>query len=457
MLFSSPVFFLFFAVYFLIHRVTPTRFLTCLIIAGSTVFYGWWKIEFVWLPYALMAIVFFGVKWMEAATDQPARKRRMLATVVVLFLPLLFFKYTNFIARDVFGVADGKLVDLALPLGISFLTFTLTAYLVDIYRGLFPAGQKFSTVLAYVLFFPHLIAGPILRPHELIPQLERARKRVLQYKAAIAIFTMGLVKKLVFADQIGGYVDAAYNTTTLDAWQALLAIYGFSLQIYCDFSGYTDMAIGLAMLLGLKLPNNFLRPYAANSLTQFWRRWHITLSSWLRDYLYIPLGGNRGTTARVVCNLMVTMILGGLWHGANWTFVVWGAMHGVGISFLHVLKRMGVAIRLPRFVGILLTFHFVTVAWVFFRAPDMAKALEMLRAPFTASWANMEAFAAHAAFPLTLFAIFLLLHRFDDHRLVKWLTRRIRPEILWPVLILFWMLAITLSQGSSAKFVYFDF
>lgn len=458
MLFSSPVFFLFFAVYFLVHVCTPLRWRNFLIIAGSTVFYAWWKLDYIWLPYLLMTIAFVGARWSDNAATQPSRKRRLIISIIVLFLPLLLFKYTDFIARDVLGIAEHKLVDISLPLGVSFLTFTLTAYMVDIYRRQFPSNQKYSTVLAYTLFFPHLIAGPILRPAELIPQLEANRRKRIMFIAAIAIFTLGLVKKLLFADQLGVFVDSAYETQgAIGAPQALMALYGFTVQIYCDFSGYTDMAIGLAMLLGLRLPNNFLRPYASASLTEFWRRWHITLSFWLRDYLYIPLGGNRRGFGKTLRNIMITMVLGGLWHGANWTFVVWGAMHGAGIAFMHVLKHFNLRLRMPRWLAVVLTFHFVTIAWAFFRAPNVASALSMLAAPFEGSWAGLTAFVSHAAFGLVLLAVFVLTHACDDHRRIKRLARRLRPEMLWPLLVFFWILAITVSQGSSAKFVYFDF
>ena len=297
MLFSSPVFFVFFVAYFTVHLLIPGRWQIYLIIGGSTIFYAWWKLEYVWLPYLLMAIAYFGVIWMMRAKAEASRKRRAALAIVLLFVPLVVFKYTNFFYNDVFGplTGGGKMLDLTLPLGVSFVTFTLTAYIVDIYRGKFPAGTSPLAVLGYVLFFPHLIAGPILRPIEFIPQLEHPRRaKSLRPTAGFAVFTIGLVKKLVFADTIAGLVDAAYGHTGLPtAPEALLAIYGFSVQIYCDFSGYTDMAIGLALLLGLRLPNNFRQPYCAGSIIDFWRRWHITLSFWLRDYLYIPLGGNR--------------------------------------------------------------------------------------------------------------------------------------------------------------------
>jgi alginate O-acetyltransferase complex protein AlgI len=465
MLFSSPVFFAFFVVYFAFHLLVPIRYRVYLIICGSTIFYAWWKVEYAWLPYALMAIGYGGARWIEGTKSAGGRRARAATAIVLLFLPLVFFKYTNFIYEDVLGPitgTHGKLIELSLPLGVSFVTFSVTAYVIDIYRGAFPADHRPSTVLAYVLFFPHLIAGPILRPHELIPQIVHPRATPRRWSVPIAIFTIGLVKKLVFADQIGNAVDAVYSVSAgaPSAPSALLAIYGFSVQIYCDFSGYTDMAIGLALLLGVRLPNNFARPYCAHSIVEFWRRWHITLSFWLRDYLYIPLGGNRHGRLREIANILVTMALGGLWHGANWTFVIWGVLHGIGVAFVHLLGRTpGASIfrAIPQWLAVLITFHFVTLAWVFFRASTLEQALTVLQAPFTASWGNLASFASGQVFYLLLLTIFFISHGLDDHRHVKALVRYLRGEIFWPLMLLCWVLAITVSQGNSAKFIYFEF
>ena len=465
MVFSSPTFFVFFAVYFLIHLITPRAARIFLIIVGSTIFYAWWKVEYVWLPFFLTAIAYSGVLWIESTHDLLRRKRRLTIAIVLLFAPLVFFKYTDFIYRDVIGPIlgfDTKILDVPLPLGVSFVTFTLTAYVVDVYRGKFGASRSFTTTLGYVLFFPHLIAGPILRPVELIPQLEHPRPVLAaRFAAGITIFTIGLVKKVVFADQIALVVDAAYSGAGMPSGPAaLLAIYGFSMQIYCDFSGYTDMAIGLALLIGIRLPNNFLRPYAAASLVDFWRQWHITLSFWLRDYLYIPLGGNRAGRLRTYFNILVTMVLGGLWHGASWTFVLWGFLHGLGISMVHLSRNLvgkGRALELPGWLGILITFHFVTILWVFFRASDLRKAGQMLTAPFVGDWSNAASYFDSNLASLMLLAIFFTLHPYDDHRRMRLAIRRVRPELVWPLVALLWILALTIGQGGSAKFIYFDF
>lgn len=463
MLFSSPVFFVFFAAYFVVHLLLPRQWRLPLIICGSTIFYAWWKVEYVWLPYLLMAIAYFGAVWMQRAKDA-RRKWRAALAITLLFVPLAIFKYTNFFYNDVFGAitGGGKLLDLTLPLGVSFVTFTMTAYIVDIYRGKFGGQTRPLTVLAYVLFFPHLIAGPILRPIELIPQLEHPRRRKsLLPTAAVALFTIGLVKKLVIADTLAGLVDTIYGQPgTPSAPAALLAIYGFSVQIYCDFSGYTDMALALAMLLGIRLPGNFSQPYCAGSIIDFWRRWHKTLSFWLRDYLYIPLGGNRGGRLNEIRNIMVTMTLGGLWHGASWNFVIWGVLHGFAVSAVHSAKevlRWTWLSRMPRWVCVLLTFHFVTFAWVFFRAPNLGRAAAVLSGVAVGGWAGTLDYVSTHAFEILLIVVAFALHKYDDHRRIRIGAMRLRPEILWPSLVALWAIAITVSQGNSAKFIYFDF
>ena len=469
MLFSDPIFFLFFAVYFLFHLIVPPRARLYLIILGSSIFYAWWRADYLWLPYLLTAISWAGVAWIEIATGAAARKRRLIVTLILLFLPLVIVKYSYFLVFDVIGriidvsgvAPDPAALRFALPLGISFITFTLTAYVVDVYRGIYLAEQRVETVAGYVLFFPHLIAGPILRPHELIPQFKQLRRALgARFVVGIAIFTLGLVKKLIFADQLAAVTDRVFAPgATATGWEYALGIYGFSVQIYCDFSGYTDMAIGIAYLLRIRLPTNFLRPYAATSIVDFWRRWHITLSHWLRDYLYIPLGGNRGGELGRFRNVLITMVLGGLWHGANWTFVIWGLLHGLALGATHALRRpmRALGIGPPSWLSVILTFHFVTAAWVFFRAPTLSDAGRVFGGLVTADWSGGATFAAGHSFPILLLAVFALLHRFDRHAVVRLGVRKLNPGILWPALGLCWALAVTVSQGSSAKFIYFDF
>jgi alginate O-acetyltransferase complex protein AlgI len=438
-----------------------------LVILGGAVFYAWWRPDYLWVPAILTLIAFYGARWL-AETDEPAvRRQRLIIVLVLLFLPLVIVKYSYFLLVQVLGqiidpqilLTPPELVKWALPLGISFITFTACAYVVDVHRGKFPAERNLRFLLGHILFFPHLIAGPILRPHELVPRLKAMRPaRDARFMLGLSIFTLGLVKKVIFADQIAPAVEAAYRAdVAVGGLEYLLAYYGFAVQIYCDFSGYTDMAIGLALVIGMRLPNNFLRPYGSASITEFWRRWHITLSHWLRDYLYIPLGGNRFGAMAQTRNMLITMVLGGLWHGANWTFVIWGFMHGLSLAANHQMARVFKRALLPNWLAVVVTFHWVSLLWVLFRATDMATAYRVVAGPFTASWEGAAASLSANAFALLLIAVFLVLHRFDRHAFLRMANRRINPAVQYALMFVCWIVAIAVSQGSSAKFIYFDF
>lgn len=464
MLFSQPQFFAFFAGYLLLHFMIPARFRLFLVIGGGAVFYAWWRPDYLWIPVLLTALAFTGVLWMEKAEPQ-SKKARLIVVLTLLLAPLLVVKYSYFLATNLGAAAgmtdpetDFAILKFGLPLGISFITFTAIAYVVDVFRRRFAPERNVGVVLAYVMFFPHLVAGPILRPHELIPQLKQLRAALgARFLTGAGIFTLGLFKKLAIADQLAGVVDPVFNSAGADisALAYLLAIYGFSVQIYCDFSGYTDMAIGLAYILRIRLPTNFLRPYSSTSITEFWRRWHITLSHWLRDYLYIPLGGNRLGSHRRNLNLMITMALGGLWHGANWTFLVWGLLHGSALVVSHSLKRF--SIRIPKWIAILFTFHFVTIAWVFFRAADFSTAIRVLEGPFAGGWGSFLSDAQANAFMLAILGFFFLTHHLDRHARIRLGLQRVSWAIAVPIMAFFWIAAFALSQGNSAKFIYFDF
>lgn len=464
MLFSTPVFFVFFIVYFALHLIIPAKHRIWLIIAGSTFFYSYWNPVFIGIPFFLTLMSYLGGLWIAGAMDQKSRRIHLYFTIIGLLTPLLIFKYTNFFYTDFVGhffSLQGKLIDLPLPLGISFITFTAISYVTDVYFKRFKAESNFATMCGYVLFFPQLIAGPILRPNELIPQLHRQRRA--QKKRLIigfVIFTIGLVKKLVIADQLADWIDPVFaSDQTWSAGEYIVAIYGFSIQIYCDFSGYTDMALGLAMILGVRLPINFNRPYSALSIVEFWRCWHITLSSWLKDYLYIALGGNRVAFQRQISNILVTMILGGLWHGASWTFAIWGAIHGLAICLVHIFRRYELADRLyqlPKNLRVFITFHIVTFAWIFFRAQDLDTAWRVLSGPFRTIGVSEAASQVHI-YPLILIFIVLVLHRYDTHRHIRYSIQRMPPAIMWAGIFGLWVLSMTISAGSSSDFVYFDF
>jgi len=265
----------------------------------------------------------------------------------------------------------------------------------------------------------------------------------------------------LFADQIADAVDTVYSGRLTGAIDYLVAIYGFAWQIYGDFSGYTDMAIALALMLGIRLPNNFRQPYCAASIVEFWRRWHITLSRWLRDYIYIPLGGNRHGRTKQSRNILITMAIGGLWHGANWTFLAWGLLHGAFIALSHRMNRVASwrrAVRaVPRWIAVLVTFHIVAAFWILFRAPDMGTAWRVASGPFVAPVGDIAAALSVHGFAIALMVLMAVTHRYDSHGALRLIQRRLRPAVVWPAVACLWAVAIAVNTGSSAKFIYFDF
>jgi D-alanyl-lipoteichoic acid acyltransferase DltB (MBOAT superfamily) len=403
MLFNSYVFlFLFLPVtltgFFLLARLRPL-FAAAWLTAASLFFYGWWNPLYVWLLAVSIAINYaFGALIADAVANGARRRANVVLTIALAanLGVLAYFKYANFFLAS-FNQAAGaslSLGEIILPLGISFFTFTQIAFLADVHAG---KAREYNLVHygLFVTYFPHLIAGPVLHHAEMMPQFERAATYRFSFENAavgLTIFAIGLFKKVMLADPMGVYArpvfdaaSAGVTLTALEAWGGALA---YTFQLYFDFSGYSDMAIGLSRLFGVTLPLNFHSPYKAESIIDFWRRWHMTLSRFLRDYLYVPLGGNRKGVARRHVNLLITMVLGGLWHGAGWTFVLWGALHGGYLALNHawraLRRRLGHDLhatgRAGRVAGGLLTFIAVVVAWVVFRASDMVSAVAMLKA-----------------------------------------------------------------------------
>jgi alginate O-acetyltransferase complex protein AlgI len=357
------------------------------ILAASYFFYGWVDWRWVLLIVASSVVNTFASQVIARSPSQVARKRALVGAIVFDVGLLCVFKYLSFFVSQLDAALDSiglgsplPLVQIVLPIGISFFTFQGISYVVDVYRGETPAASLMDVAILQA-FFPHIVAGPIVRANELLPQLRTPRDpRAVLAGPALFLIVGGVVKKTVIADELARrVVDPVYSDPGSHSGAELLAaFYAFAGQIYCDFSGYTDMAIGLALLLGYQLPQNFNRPYLALSLRDFWRRWHMTLSRWLRDYLYIPLGGNRGGRLRTYRNLMITMLLGGLWHGAAWTFLLWGGIHGAALSAERFARERFGGFRLPAWAAWLVTFHVVCVAWVFFRAPDLDTAFGVL-------------------------------------------------------------------------------
>jgi len=399
LLFNSYTFlFLFLPVvlglYWLALRYLDSRWITGLLLAASLFFYGWWSTSYLWL--LVFSIVFnYGIGRILAVRQ--AQGRGLLWVAVVCNLSLLgYFKYTNFFIAEInqhFSLAIAN-DSIFLPLAISFFTFQQIAYLVDSSRG-HSVAASFPQYALFIAFFPQLIAGPIVRSTEILPQIMRTwsdrRDVATDVAIGLSLFTIGLAKKVVLADSLAAYAtpvfdaaDAGLSVTLAEAWIGALS---YTFQLYFDFSGYSDMAIGLARIFGIHLPVNFLSPYRATSIAEFWRRWHITLSRFLREYLYIPLGGNRLGSGRQSVNLLVTMLLGGIWHGAGWTFLIWGGLHGVylvinqwwsRIFTCHTCRRS----RLYRVLMLLITLLAIVAGWVLFRAQTMSGAMSMLEAMF---------------------------------------------------------------------------
>ena len=386
MLFNSYAFLFVFlpavvAAYFAVAR--RSHFAANAFLAGASVFfYAWWKLDFLWILLASVAANYvFGHRLSRDAAAGRHGKGVLVAGIAFNLLLLGYFKYADFFIANLNAVAGSHLplLRVALPLGISFFTFTQVAYLVDAWKGK-AAEYSATNYLLFVTFFPHLLAGPIIHHREMMPQFaDPGLKRVDWENMArgLALFTLGLAKKVLVADPLAPWANAGFahaqSLSFLDGWITMLA---YTMQLVFDFSGYTDMALGVALMLNIRLPINFDSPYRSADIQEFWRRWHITLSRFLRDYVYIPLGGNRGGEARMLVLFVVTFAIGGFWHGAAWTYVVWGTLHGLALVVLHFWRKLGRPF--PRPVAIAITFVFVSAALVVFRAPTLADAGSIL-------------------------------------------------------------------------------
>jgi alginate O-acetyltransferase complex protein AlgI len=398
MLFNSFSFlFLFFPVvvlgFFVVGRHSKA-YAAAWLAGASLFFYGWWSVAYI--PLLLGSILFnYWAGWRICHSSAPAR-RRYLALAVTLDLALLaYFKYADFFiaSANLVAGADLPALHVILPVGISFYTFTQVAFLVDAYQGKVKEF-RFIHYLLFVTYFPHLIAGPVLHHKEMMPQFEQDasyRPLASNFAVGLSIFAIGLAKKVLIADNLaphaGFFFDGNDTPSLLLAWAGVLA---YTFQLYFDFSGYSDMAIGLSRVFGIRLPLNFNSPYKSASITDFWRRWHMTLSRFLRDYLYIALGGNRHGAPRRYANLMATMVLGGLWHGAGANFIVWGFLHGAYLMLHHAWTALAARLRIHsggrawNLCGVLLTFIAVCVAWVFFRSSDLGRAVTIVQGMFGA-------------------------------------------------------------------------
>jgi len=418
MLFNTTQFFLFLAVVLVLFYASPRRFRRYILLAASYFFYACWNPKFIALLLTLTAIDYTAGIWLEKVAPGPRRKALLILSLSANLGFLGFFKYYNFLASNL-ALLLGRpshsfFLAIVLPLGISFHTFQSMSYVVDVYRGQQKAVRSPIDYALFICFFPQLVAGPIVRAHTFFRDLFHWRPPSADdVSAGIFLLVLGLTKKMAFADQFAKvanryFSDVAGNPGMVTAWSGVVA---FGLQIYFDFSGYTDMAIGMAKLLGFHFPVNFRRPYLASSITDFWRRWHISLSTWLRDYLYIPLGGNRHGQWMTYRNLAITMLLGGLWHGASWNFVIWGGYHGALLSVERAFRFRGGRSWLYPLQAIL-TFGLVLIGWVFFRAADLPQSLRILGQMFSRPGGHTLLQHWHVGLALIALALALMEEKF---------------------------------------------
>ena len=492
MLFPTLAFALFFGVVLVLHWTLPERGLPrkCALLAASIFFYAWWSWKFALFTLASAAFNHGAARMIAATQDARRRKSVLVAAIAANLILLAFFKYAGFLFMQgfhplaviccrQFGAVESLLdfedqilpfiESIVLPIGISFYTFQAIAYVADVASGKFRPAASLLDFTNYLLFFPKLCAGPIVRPGDLIPQMETLPSRETQIDTgrAATLILGGLFKKVVVANWLSQHLANPVFTDpeSFGTVDALLGVYGYTIQIYCDFSAYSDIAIGVALLLGFTFPENFRAPYISTSLQEFWRRWHITLSSWLRDYLYIPLGGSRCAKWKIHRNLMLTMLLGGLWHGAGWSYILWGAIHGLGQVLERPFNKKRPPDAPPRNRAVLIlrgiiTFHVVAFAWIFFRAGAIdAEGLTTVR--------RLLAAIGHCGTKATLLtplAIVFLLLGFALQLLDGETPRRLwnafnRLPPLVQGLLAAILLAVVMGLGPAgvAPFIYFQF
>jgi D-alanyl-lipoteichoic acid acyltransferase DltB (MBOAT superfamily) len=484
MLFHTWVFVVFFGVvypvYLLVRR--NNQLMNLWLMVASYTFYGWWNPWYLLLLFGTSAIDYAMVLLMEASRSRRARTAWLVISLVSNFGFLGYFKYSGFLTDNLnalldhlglalqlpdpiaypntilslLGVPEDRLFSrVVLPIGISFHTFQSMSYTIDAYNGVIPTERSFVRFLTFVSFFPQLVAGPIERAHNLLPQLQGTPTITRRDLAdGLSLFLVGFFKKVALADYLAQYVDPIYGNPELYQAPALvLATVAFGWQIYFDFSGYTDMARGIALVMGFRMMLNFNNPYAATGLGDFWNRWHISLSTWFKDYLYFPLGGSRHGKARTYFNMFVTMLVSGIWHGAAWTFVVWGALHALGRCLTRELEQTeAYRERIPRLAKQLAVFTFIMFTWIFFRAQSLADARLILRRMFTTGWADPR-------FPLVMGALVLAVWIYQ----LLWTGRsRWRGLLELPAVrvglaaAMIAYLAIV-AQPSTKQFIYFQF
>ena len=464
MLFNSLDYILFLIVFTITFFLVKAKYRWILLLVASYFFYMCWKWEFIFLIIFSTLVDFFcGIKMSKAET--PSKRKIFLFISLIANIGLLFFfKYFDFFTSSLnqFSGSNFQTLNLILPMGISFYTFQTMAYSIDIYKGKINPEKHLGKFALYVSFFPQLVAGPIERADKLLPQFQSNNNK-FKFENFISGSTQvlfGLYKKVVVADLIAIYVESIYGTYELyTGFTLLFATYLFAIQIYCDFSGYTDIAIGSARILGYNLMENFRTPYFSKSITEFWRRWHISLSSWLRDYLYINLGGNRKGRILTYRNLMITMLLGGLWHGASWNFVIWGFLHGLYLGLERLFKfpsYIDSKSSIAKLISGVICFNLVCFAWVFFRAETLSKSIGILSRIFEVDFfLNLKVTDSNIFISIIFnIIIFLALENFIKNISKNKITKTLKTSFIHAVLII---LIVLFGVNEGSQFIYFQF
>ncbi len=473
MVFSSIVFLLYFMpVFLLVYYIADTKYKNGIILIGSIFFYAWGAPKFIFVILFTTFLDFHLVTLMDKIQNETKRKLLLLLSVSVNLGLLFYFKYSNFFienvnsALSIFGDKQIHWTKLILPIGISFYTFETITYVVDVYRRVHKPLTKFWDYQLYIILFPKLIAGPIIRYHQLADQItDRTANETIDNKlTGFYRFALGLGKKVLIANQMGVVADEIFgsNLSQLDTTTAWIGSLAYTFQIYFDFSGYSDMAIGLAKMIGFKFPENFNNPYISQSITEFWRRWHITLGSWMKNYLYIPLGGNKVSKYRLYFNLWLVFLASGLWHGASWSFIFWGAFHGFflvieRVFFGKVLSKIG---KLP---SILITFLIVNIGWVFFRMEKIKDAFTYIKHMFSFNFNSTNSFDFEfktyliLAIIFSFFAISKHTQKLQDVVYFNDYTNTRHLIICLTSLVLFVLSVSSITSSGFNPFIYFRF
>jgi alginate O-acetyltransferase complex protein AlgI len=463
MLFNSLLFLLFFVIVTAGYYLIPGRFRWLWLLLASCYFYMYFKPAYILIILFTIVIDYIAGILIEHA-KAPYKKLYLIISLAANIGVLAFYKYIDFFIQNInslSGIFDGPqvpLLNILLPIGLSFHTFQAMSYTIEVYRGNQIAERHFGIYALYVLFYPQMVAGPIERPQHILPQLHQTHKFMSStFVTGIFVMLIGLFKKVVIADRLGLYVDPVFSDPHHHSGLSLLlASYFFAIQIYCDFSGYSDMAIGAALTLGIKLMQNFNRPYLSKNISEFWSRWHISLSTWFRDYLYIPLGGNRKTEILTYFNISIVFIISGLWHGANWKYVVWGLIHGALLISYRMSKRFNISINGYPFLKWLFTFNLVCLAWIFFRANSITDSIYILQKIFTGGLYKMNSAdfimpAKEIYYCIALIAMVLFTEWYQKQTIELSISKKVTAALVLVAACYF------LGIFNEAQFIYFQF